>query len=187
MGKVTSSSSDADLMRARMEARLPQRLERAARVKLQNFIPAHWFAAAASECASMYMDGYFYGAISVCQAYIEALTRFLAEHHKIRVLKDVETRCRRLREAQIISKSALDAALSIMENRNDFHHLNREVPADYEALLVRAESCINNLHIIESEVFAYNFEPPGVVAPKKPEYWPESDPDTIRVYLRNLI
>jgi len=57
-------------MRASFEASLPHRLRRASRVKLQNFIPAHWFAAAASECAGMYIAGFFYGAISVAQAYM---------------------------------------------------------------------------------------------------------------------
>jgi hypothetical protein len=42
-----------DDMRASFEAGLPQRLRRASRVKIQNFIPAHWFTTAASECISM--------------------------------------------------------------------------------------------------------------------------------------
>src|SRR6185436_13134071 len=58
-------------MRSSFEASLPHRLQRASQVKLQNIIPAHWFAAAASECAGMYIAGFFYGAISVAQAYIE--------------------------------------------------------------------------------------------------------------------
>ena len=83
-------------MRAHFEASLPHRIERASRVKLQNIIPAQWFAAAASECAGMYIAGFFYGAISVAQAYVEALSRFLAEHHSVRVGNDVPERCQRL-------------------------------------------------------------------------------------------
>ena len=72
-------------MRASFEASLPHRLRRASRVRLQTLIPAHWFATAASECAGMYIGGFFYGAISVAQAYVEALSRFLAMHHQVRV------------------------------------------------------------------------------------------------------
>jgi hypothetical protein len=187
MTTVGDRSSELELMRARMEGRLPGRLERASRIKLQNLIPGHWFAAAASECASMFMDGHFYGTISVSQAYIEALTTFLAEHHKVRVGKDANVRCRRLKEAKVISETAFAAALAILEHRNDFHHLNKEVPSEYQALQVRAENCINCLHAIESEVFAYSIGPPGAVLPTKPEYWPESGPESLVVYLRNLI
>lgn len=187
MGALTRDSSQEQIMRAAFEARLPSRIERAGRIKLQHLIPGHWFAAAASECASMFIDGHFYGSISVAQAYIEALSRFLAEHHKVRVGKDVEQRCRRLSDAGVISESALNAARSVLEQRNDFHHLNKDVPSEHEDLQQRAESCINQLHAIESEVFAYSFNPPGVVVFKNPEYWPDSSPGMTQVHLRNLL
>jgi hypothetical protein len=81
-------------MRASFEAGLPRRVERASAIGFQTIIPAHWFAAAASECAGMYIAGYFYGAISVAQAYVEALCRYLAEHHRAKVAKDAQERCR---------------------------------------------------------------------------------------------
>lgn len=174
-------------MRASFEASLPHRLDRASRVKLQNFIPAHWFATAASECVGMYIAGFFYGAISVAQAYVEALSRFLAEHHRVRVLKDVKERCRRLHREGFLSAQGLDATLAIVEGRNDFHHLNREVEQDYQKLQARAEQCINDLHKIESEVFAYSFsDKPGKVALKNPEYWPKGGPALARVGIRQL-
>ena len=174
-------------MRASFEAGLPRRLRRASRVRLQNFIPAHWFAGAASECVGMYIAGFFYGAISVAQAYVEALTRFLAEHHQVRVSNDVEKRCRGLHRKGLLSDQALDAAVAILAGRNDFHHLNREVPQDYRRLETHAEQCINHLHKIESEVFAYSFsDEPGKLALKKPEYWPSGGPGLARVGIRQL-
>lgn len=176
-----------DDIRGSFEASLPLRLDRASRVKLQNIIPAHWFAAAASECAGMYIAGYFYGAISVAQAYVEALTRFLAEHHQTRVPRDPEERCRYLHRQGILTDRTLSASLAILCDRNDFHHLNKSVEQDYEKLQSRAEECINNLHAIESEVFAYSFGPePGKISLQKPDYWPSGGPSLAQVNLRQL-
>lgn len=175
-------------MRATFEAELPLRLQRAQAVQLQAFIPAHWFASAASECARMYVSGFFYGAISVSQAYVEALTRFLAEHHHVTVGKDVPERCRRLKARSFISEQSLQAALSIFDARNDFHHLNREVEQDYFRLAARAKGCINSLHVLESEVFAFSFSDaqPGTVVLSKPEYWPSSEPGLANIHARHL-
>lgn len=174
-------------MRASFDASPSHRVERASRVKLQNIIPAHWFSTAASECAGMYIAGYFYGAISVAQAYIEALSKFLAEHHYVRLAKDTEERCRRLHKKGFLSQTALEAALAVLDRRNDFHHLNRDVPQEYDQLQLRAEQCINHLHTIESEVYAYSFSnQPGNVALKNPEYWPSHEAGMAQVPLRQL-
>jgi hypothetical protein len=174
-------------MRSSFEASLPHRLRRASRVKLQDLIPAHWFAAAASECAGMYIAGFFYGAISVAQAYVEALSRFLAKHHRVRVSNDVKERCRRLHRQGFLSNQAFDAAVAILERRNDFHHLNEEVPQSHQDLETRAEQCVNHLNVIESDVFAYSFsDEPGKVTLKMPEYWPLTGPKSAQVSLRQL-
>ena len=65
-------------MKESFEASLTQRVARAGRIRLQHFIPQHWFSAAASECVSMFVAGQFYGSISVSQAYIEALSSIYA-------------------------------------------------------------------------------------------------------------
>ncbi|MCP5363827.1 MAG: hypothetical protein H6905_01085 [Hyphomicrobiales bacterium] len=95
--------SMAKLMRKHFEAELTHRLSRASHVRLQNVIPAHWFAAAASECASMYVAGFFYGSISVAQAYVEALSKFLAETHNVRMPKDIKERWKRLHKDKVVS------------------------------------------------------------------------------------
>ncbi|MGD9878574.1 MAG: hypothetical protein AB7U95_00410 [Reyranella sp.] len=187
MATITSDSSREQLMKAAFEARLPARVDRASRVGLQHFIPDHWFSAAASECGRMFVDGYFYGTISVAQAYGEALSKFLCQIHRIRVPKSVEQRFQRLAENKIISDKVLQSLSAIRENRHEFHHLNADVPADASALEQRAEDCINHLFTIESEVFAYTMVSPGTLAPIHPEYWPGETPNTVRVHLRNLL
>lgn len=71
-------------MRSSFEASLPLRLGRSSRVKLQNIIPSHWFSAAASECHGMFIAGHFYGTISVAQAYVESLSKYLCEAYGVR-------------------------------------------------------------------------------------------------------
>ena len=126
------------LMWASFEAEIPERLRRASSVRLQNIIPAHWFSAAASECAGMYIAGFFYGAISMTQAYVEALSKYLAEHHKIRVGKDVAERCRRLRDCDVLSAPGFDAATKILNDRNDFHHLGKYLFGCFFAIYINA-------------------------------------------------
>lgn len=181
--------NDSAQMREHFEAELPQRLRRASAVKLQPFIPAHWFAAAASECAGMYIAGFFYGAISLAQAYVEALSRYLAEHHRVRRIPRIpRARCERLHREEIISATALDAALKIIDHRDDFHHLNKDVEQDFRKLEARAEQCINLIHTLESEVFAYSFtdDEPGKVVPANPDYWPPCGPGLMQIHLRQL-
>jgi hypothetical protein len=88
-------------IKASFEAGLPQAAFRASRIQFQKVIPGHWFSAAASECIKMYVDGHFYGAISISQAYIEALGKFFSECHGIRPTKDVALMWRRLTEKSI--------------------------------------------------------------------------------------
>jgi hypothetical protein len=135
----------------------------------------------------MYIAGFFYGTISVAQAYVEALTRFLAEHHHTRILKDPQERCQYLHREGLLSANVLEATLAILSDRNDVHHLNKAVEQEYLKLKARAENCINALHAIESEIFAYTIGPePGKLTLTKPEYWPSDGPGLAQGNLRHL-
>lgn len=186
MSDAERSDRLANDMRAAFEAELPHRIARATRVELQQFIPAHWFAAAASECASMYIAGFFYGAISVAQAYVEALSLFLAENRGGRVAKDPLERWRRLHREKVVSQGASEAAISVLTDRNDFHHLNKQIEQEFLRLEARAEECVNNLHRIESEVFAYGLGGSGKITLQTPGYWPSGDKGLTQVNLRQL-
>lgn len=183
-GKIESLKRS---IRASFEAGLPRAALRASKVHFQNVIPGHWFSAAASECMRMYVDGHFYGAISVSQAYIEALGKFIIECHGAKPTKNVGLMWKRLKEKDIVSGMAQNAAKSILDNRNDFHHLNKEIETDYHKLEARGLECLTNLHIIESEVFSHSFVN-GAIMPHNSRYWAEvkDNQSRVRVYLRNL-
>lgn len=174
-------------IRASFEAGLPQAALRASKVHFQNVIPGHWFSAAASECMKMYVDGHFYGAISISQAYIEALGKFLSECHGAEPTKNVGLMWKRLKEKSIVSDMVQNAAKSILDNRNDFHHLNKEIETDYHKLESRGLECLINLHIIESEVFSHSFVN-GAIMQHNSRYWAEvtDNQSQVQVYLRNL-
>ncbi len=133
----------------------------------------------------MYVAATYYGAISVAQAYVEALSKFLCEKRRVRGAKTAERRWTKLWENKIISAHARDAALSIFDARDDFHHLNSsDVVQDHSRLEALAEACVNNLYVIESEVFAVSFIEPGKVTPRHPEYWLSAGDGLVSVRLR---
>jgi len=173
-------------IRAALDAEVPARVERASRVRLQHFIPAHWFAAAGSECASMYVAGFFYGSISIAQAYVEALSLFLAEAHRVRISNDCPARWQRLYREKVVSSAVSEAAVSVLADRNDFHHLNKQIEREYLKLAARSEECVRHLHTIESEVFAYTIDVPGKLTLRNPRYWPSGGEGTAQVNLRQL-
>jgi hypothetical protein len=171
-------------MRSSFEAGLSQRLSRSVRVNLQNIIPSHWFSAAASECQSMFIAGHFYGTISIAQAYVESLSKYLCETYGIRGNpNDPAKRWEKLLAEKIVGPPAQDAALAVLSDRNDFHHLNKEVEQDYQKLEQRAEECVNLLHTIESDVFAHSFHA-GSIVPKHSERWPNAGDGLARANLR---
>src|SRR5882672_7769167 len=72
-----------DQLTARDDARAADRFRRQQTSRVHEIIPNHWFAPASSECRALYVDGHFYGCISLSQAVAEGLSRFLAEHHDV--------------------------------------------------------------------------------------------------------
>ena len=176
--------SKLDRLREWDEYRLAARADRAARTSIHGVIPGHFFSAASSECRDAFIDGHFYACISLSQAVAEALSRFLDAVHKVGAKKDPMQCVQRLLRAGMISRSVADAFASVRGNdRNAFHHVNQDVPTDYEELERRAEECVSALLTIESDVFAYRAVE-GRLAPAKPEYWPKHDSQLINVFLR---
>lgn len=166
------------------EARLPARLERAARTHVHELIPSHFFSAASSECRDTFIDGHFYACVSLAQAVAEALVRFLNDFHRVGAKNDPPQQARRLRKAGAISETTLNAFLRIWGNdRNTFHHVNRDIPTDAATLERRAEECVNSLLEIESELFAYTAHE-GKIIPKNEAYWPKVDQEHLGVFLR---
>lgn len=166
------------------ESRLVGRSERAAGTKVHGIISNHFFSAASSECRDVFIDGHYYGCISLAQAVAEGLARFLGDLHQVGAKNDPARRVHMLQAKGAITKPTLDAFLRIWGNdRNTFHHVNPDIPTGHTELESRAEECVNCLFKIESEVFAFDIAD-GKIVPKNPEYWLKSDPEHLEVFLR---
>ena len=75
-------------LRSRFEAELPARIDRYAKSRVHPVIPDGYFAAASSECRKLFVDGNFYGCITLAQAVAEGLARFVAEKSGMPVVDD---------------------------------------------------------------------------------------------------
>ena len=96
------------------------------------------------------------------------MARFRGDFHKVGAKKDPPQRVRRLRSKGAISQPVLDAFLRIWGNdRNTFHHVNKNIETDHQELERRAEECVNALLEIESDVFAFEISE-GKIVPKTP-------------------
>jgi hypothetical protein len=143
-------------------------------------IANHYFAHVSSECQLVFSSGCYYACIALCQSLAESTARFMYEkwtgnppaekflpniHHKIRI--DV---------------SSLLEDIYGGQQRQDFHHLNKTVPIDYEQLRKIATEKINLLNKVESLVFEYEDTSIGWKF-KYPKYW-ESTIGDENMYLR---
>ena len=184
------NQSEAErLCRKRFERNLTHMAERMMDVQqLANMIPGNWFSSAASEVHQMYIAGHFYGALSVAQAYVERLGKFIAMRRGIPVHKDPKAMWPRLVEHGIITQSSCYSALATWAGRHDFHHLNEPVEQDPDLLRDRARATVLALHAIEDEVYGYTFAD-GAIVLKHPEYWDPipDNPGTVRVEMRSLL
>lgn len=174
-----------DQLRRAFEANMDRRIARAQRIRVHNIVPDHWFTAAASECAQATIDGHFYGAISVAQAYVEVLSSFLVERHKLRSEKEAVRRWDRLEKENVITYHAKRAAIEVLNERNDFHHLNKNIERDLLCLEERSIKCLDNIYQIESEIFSYDVKK-GEITPRNLIYWDMSSKNGVRVFIRNI-
>lgn len=140
--------------------------------KRHPIIPNHYFAYVSSECQLLFENGYYYGCIALCQSVAEALARFIYEKwtgkppaekfganiHKIEnenVQPDVSNMLEDIYGGQ---------------QRQDFHHLNKTIPTEYEQLRTIATEKINLLNKVESQVFEFKVIK-GRLNVKYPQYW----------------
>jgi len=173
-------------LKRRDEAKLTARADRAQRTQVHGIIPGEFFAAASSECRDVFIDGHYYACISLSQAVAEGLTRHMGDVHKVGARNDPRKRVALLLSKDAITNATADAFLRIWGNdRNTFHHLNRDITTDRHLLEQRAEGCVEALYEAESEVFACE-RVGGKLVPKRPEYWTKTDPEHMSVFLRLL-
>lgn len=140
-------------------------------------IPDHYFSYVSSECHELFETGKYYGCITLSQSLAEAYARFIYEKwtgklpaekfganiHKIKgtnVQPDV---------------SNLLEELYGGTQRNDFHHLNKTVPKEYEKLKSIATYQIEVLNRVESQIFAFEYTDGGGIRAKYEQYWEQKN------------
>ena len=169
-------------LKADFDATLSERVKRYINVKPHEISPDQHFAVVSGECAKLYRDGHFYGCIALTQAVAEALVRFLCERNRWRPVNRFERNVEKLRIRTNIPAEMLDSLLKIWENRDDYHHLNRNIETDRHVLNNLAQEKARLLTEVEGEVFHYTISN-GKLAPKYPKYW-DITGDQVQVFLR---
>lgn len=159
-----------ETLRASCLESVKERVERFLSIDRLLLTPHTHFSTVSSECVLLYRDGYYFACIALCQAVAEALTRFLCEKSMIRCRGSHEARIHRLSKESVISQAILQSFETIHEHRDDFHHLNPQVPSDHETLRLIAHRALSELSNIEYEVFGFSVQD-GEIIPHKAKFW----------------
>jgi len=148
--------------------------ERIARYQELDFIkvtPNAHFASVSAECILLYRDGHFLACVALCQAVAEAIVRLMCERSKFSsISEDYDKNVRNLQKRKI-EPDCSKLFKEIWKGRNDYHHLNPEIPTERSELQDIAKSKIITLHKIESEVFDFAWTKDGAISPRYPKYF----------------
>jgi len=130
--------------------------------KKHPIIPNHYFAYPSSECQSLFENGFYYGFIALCQAVAEALARFMvkrgtAEQPSASIFKNLSL-AEKGHVQPDVSGLLRDICGRDPKQRNDFHHLSKDVETSYEQLRAIATEKIDLLNKVESQVFEYHYD-----------------------------
>lgn len=135
-------------------------------------IANHYFSPVSSECQLLFDNGYYYGCISLCQSVAEALARFMYEKWTGNPpTEKFGANIHKIKNADVQPDvSNLLEDIYGGQQRQDFHHLNRNIPTDQEELRNIATGKINVLNKAESQIFKYEIIEGGL-RPKYELYW----------------
>jgi hypothetical protein len=172
-----------DGIKQEFEQTLPSRVERYLKVKPHGIIPFSEFAPVSAECAPLFRDGHFYGAIALSQAVAEAIAKFLCHKNGWKPKKSFEENIAKLETRKFISKDIKKKFLLLWDKRDDYHHLNPTIETDRQKLEVLAYEKVFLLKEIESEVFKFSIVDGGLV-PENKKYWAIQPNGTVPVFLR---
>ena len=156
-------------LRQTCEQTLDERVDRWLEIDHQGIVGNHYFAAASSECISLYRDGHFISAVMVSQAVNEGILKLVAERNDIRA-DEHKALMESLVSKGLISQDCAIASETIWDSfRNDVHHMNRKVASiPFNQL---AKQNLQALAVIEREIFAVSSTEQGKLLPKQPIYW----------------
>ncbi len=118
-------------------------------------MPNHYFSYVSSECQLLFNGGYYYGCIALCQSVAEALARFMYEKWTGNPpAEKFGANIHKIKNADVQPDvSNLLEDIYGGQQRQDFHHLNKTVPIEYEKLRSIATEKIDLLNRVESQVF----------------------------------
>jgi hypothetical protein len=137
----------------------------------------HYFAQASAECQLTFSSGCYFACISLCQSVAEAYARFMYE--KWTRNPPAETFGANINKLEVNgAKPDVGKLLNDIyggQERQDFHHLNKTVPTDYEQLRVIANDKIKLLNMVESQIFAYEYGNNGGIVVKYEVYWEKKE------------
>jgi len=181
--KVIKRHRLQDSLKQDFLASIDDRISRYLELDFIPVVPNTHFAPITIECIQLYRDGYFFACIALCQAVAEALLRFMCERNGIGN-KGFETNiCNLSKLKDKIHPDWIKILKRVWKNRNDYHHLNPDVPTQKEKLNKIAKDKIVSLLGVESKVFAFEWVS-GRIKRTHPEYWLESDSGLLNSYLR---
>lgn len=172
-----------DGIKQEFEQTLTYRVERYLKVKPHGIVPFTEFAPASAECALLFRDGHFYGAIALSQAVAEAIAKFLCQKNGWKPDKKFEENVAKLETRQFISNSMREKFLLLWGKRDDYHHLNSTIETDCQKLEALACEKVSLLKEIESEVFKFTVID-GKLVPENRKYWFVQSDGTVPVFLR---
>ena len=158
-------------LRAEFESSLEMRIQRTLETKPQWIRPVTHFAPVLHEVIDLYRNGYFYGCISLAQAVVEALARFICKKDNGKHAKDFSINVSRMKDLSRDIKEDFRRIWGKDNERNDFHHLNITVERDRKKLELIAKEKVALLIKIEKEIFACEIREGKIVSWKYPKYW----------------
>jgi len=184
ISKVIRLQQLADRLRQDFIGKLDERILRYQELDFIKVTPNAHFASVSAECILLYRDGHFLACIALCQAVAEAIARLMCERSTFgaSISKDYEKNVENL-EKRKIQPNCSELFKEIWEDRNNYHHLNPEIPTERSKLQDIAKSKIITLHKIESKVFDFTWTKDGAISPRHPRYWDFKD-GFLNVFLR---
>lgn len=176
MWRRKSDEENRHFLTQMFETTLDEKVDRRGEARVHQAIPGQWFAAASRECRGMYVEGHYYGCISVAQAVAEGISRYVTERNGMKAHKSHAPRVAILRKKEMISEDTLKA-FRIIEgrDRHHFHHFNSEVETDRQKLKARALECVEALYLMESDLFEFKVLDEGKMGVTNPRYWDKKD------------
>lgn len=183
ISKAIQRQQLADGLKQDFISTLDERISRYQGLDFIKVTPNAHFAPVSAECILLYRDGYFLACIALYQAVAEAIVRLMCERSRFgsSISKDYEKNIGNLHKRRI-RPDCSELFKEIWKDRNDYHHLNPEIPTERSKLQDIAKSKIIALHKIESKVFEFTIED-GAILTRYPKYWDIKD-GRVNVFLR---